>query len=180
MATKKICINFGHGLGDPGAVSSTGLTERELIEEFGNKLITQIKNCGVEVVEVTDHWGNLPNSINATKADLCVSLHFNAFNTTSATGTEVAYWSQKGKELAKKIANEIFFVLGLPLRRDKGVYNIQGQRGSYLLASTYMPTVLLEPCFITNPNNVQTLRDNMNELAEKLATVIVDFTLNEL
>lgn len=103
--------------------------------------------------------------------DFVVSFHFNSANTPSASGAEIYH---NDKELAQKIAQELIKritkVLGNKVR---GVKSAKGTRASFI-NFYHCPAVLLEPCFVSNPNEATKLHDVnvVRELAREIVEVL--------
>jgi len=111
----------------------------------------------LSVSVVATDWGALPALINKYKPNACISFHANSFTAPTATGSEVLYWgaSQRGKELAVKAA-DANATLGLARRQFGGTVPINSKqaRGALILHSTKCPTVINEPFFLSNPNDI--------------------------
>lgn len=104
--------------------------------------------------------------INATKANICVSFHSNAFGTelNSANGWEAFYFESvkfpESKKLAELIHKESL-VLGLTDRGIKSGNNLG------LIKNTTMPACLIETAFHTNLEDLEKLKTR--EFREKCA-----------
>jgi N-acetylmuramoyl-L-alanine amidase len=99
----------------------------------------------IEVVyDEVDSWG----------ADCAVELHFNSYDSPTATGTEMLHapGSARGKALALDLKDEVRALLELPLRNGgSGVKALQrGDRGYSSVVASATPTVLIEPFFGSN------------------------------
>lgn len=116
------------------------------------------KNATAELKE-------LVKRINITKADLCVSIHSNAFGTgfNSANGWEIFTYKNMGesKRLAESIHKESIPYLGLT---DRG---IKDGRHLAVVRDTIMPCVLIESAFHTNKEDLAKLKSE--EFREKCA-----------
>jgi N-acetylmuramoyl-L-alanine amidase len=107
---------------------------------------------------VANHWDALPTHINALRPDLCISFHVNSFGQAIATGSQVNYWhtSTKGRKLAQ-LAMDANSALGLAKRVDgSGLLAQSAGRGAKLLTDTTCPTIINEPFFLSNPNDLAT------------------------
>ncbi len=109
--------------------------------------------------------------------DIVIEFHFNAAADQSASGTEVWYrsYSIHSQKLAKSVHDHIV-ALGFKPRGVKAA--VAGTRASFINA--YAPNiwvVLLEPCFVTNPQEAQRLHDQafMQRLAEAIIAGINKF-----
>ncbi len=101
---------------------------------------------GVVILRKTG-LGSLINEVNDTGADLCISLHCNAFDQT-VTGCETLYYhrSKNGKIFAELVQFEMVELMG---NADRGIKpKSSEERGGWLLRETNMPCVIAEPFFI--------------------------------
>lgn len=169
----KVSVDVGHSAKDGGAINKAfNVSEFEFNSELAPLIKHELKvlNIDCEIV-FRKSYSQLPVQINATGADLSVSLHCNACNGI-ASGTEVLYWhtSSKGRKLANSIQTEMLEVLGL---RDRGIKPLDnGDRGASSLRKTVMPAVIVESGFIDNNVDYLILQDNKEKLAKAIATGI--------
>lgn len=164
----KIAVDFGHGTGqDRGA--SGYLNEEKVIREYGPLVIAGLKKLGHTVYNVTPTMAGLTlnqslayrvNAANASKVDLFLCLHVNAFATDKAQGCEVEYISASGKVYGDKICTEIS-KLGFINRGSQSRPNL------YVLKYTNAVAVLVEPFFC------DTKSDCAKYNATKLANAII-------
>lgn len=104
-------------------------------------------------------------------ADLFISLHTNAAENSSATGSEALIYSY-GSTVAYDVARDILArMTSLTGLRNRGVIE---RPGLYVLRRTQMPAVLVEMGFITNPNDAEL----MNESPQLFARGIYEGVLN--
>jgi len=171
---KTVALNVGHGPKvkggfDPGA---TGIyTEREYCEQLAAKVKALVP--GIQVVD-RPSWGDaLFAAINATKADVVISLHLNGANDPTANGTEVLYWhsSTRGKALAIDLLVRVNQTLQT---RSRGIIPISKptQRGYALFAKTNPTVILLESFFVSNPREAKMGLEKQDALAEAIANFI--------
>lgn len=98
LGVKKVVIDAGHGGEDPGAINpSNGLKEKELTLKLAKILKEKLESSlGIEVILTRDRdvfipIAQRPAIANSQKADLFISLHFNASPDPKAKGVEVYY-----------------------------------------------------------------------------------------
>lgn len=93
-AVRRIVLDAGHGGKDSGACNHTyGLMEKDLALDVTRRLKALLEGADFEVVMTRDRdvyipLGQRPQIANRAKADLFVSVHFNAAASTAASGFE--------------------------------------------------------------------------------------------
>lgn len=100
-----------------------------------------------------------------------LDLHFNAFEDPSAHGGKCYY--KTGSEESMRAAQRLvqaFAACGLPLRGEP-CSEARETRAAFIDHYS-CPTVLLEPLFITNPQQAAWLHANTNKLAGELAAAL--------
>ena len=93
---KKVVIDPGHGGKDPGAISRSGLKEKDVNLDVAKRLYNLLKAAGVEVVMTRSSDTFIPLSerariANSSGADLFISVHSNANRVKSMNGFEIYY-----------------------------------------------------------------------------------------
>ncbi|MFA0748568.1 N-acetylmuramoyl-L-alanine amidase family protein [Fervidibacter sp.] len=120
-----------------------------------------------------DYVGNHERQRQASKANcrLVLSFHFNAAD-PKAQGSEV-FSNGKGDAdyIAAKLLHLITDILGT---RSRGVKPAAGSRAGFLRFYP-CPAVLMEPCFITNPEEANLVHDVqiVRQLGEAIADALV-------
>lgn len=166
----KIAINPGHTLdGQPGSGAVGIKSESQENRKVGDLVISMLKKLGHTVVDcrvdkASSQSEYLEKSVaiaNSSKADIFISIHFNASN-QSVKGSEVYIYSDRSKvkTTAQNILNEIV-KLGF---NNRGV---KSNDGLYVLKNTNMPSLLVECCFIDNKTDMSLYN------AESMAKAIV-------
>ena len=173
----KVFINPGHapnGNPDPGAVNpNTGLRESTVAAAVGELVKKYLEKVGYscKLLQSDSLW-EICRESNNWDADLFVSIHCNAAENTSATGTETFAFngSSRGYHLAGCIQNQL--ISSLPVV-DRGVKSAN----YYVLRNTDAVAVLVELAFITNDKDEKMLADAnyQNEFARAIARGITDF-----
>jgi len=109
-AIRKIVLDPGHGGKDPGAISSSGIAEKDIVLAVAKKLATKLrKEMGATVVltRTDDRFIPLEERTaiaNAEEADLFVSLHMNASPNPEARGLETYYLDNTNDEASIRLA----------------------------------------------------------------------------
>ncbi len=111
LTIKKVIIDPGHGGEDQGAVSKSGVMEKDIVLKIAYKLAKELKNRGYEVVltRYTDVYVPLKDRTgiaNSNNGDLFISIHLNA-SYRKASGAETYILSLDGyKQVSDTIAFE--------------------------------------------------------------------------
>lgn len=174
---KLIVIDFGHGFPpDPGAVGPLGLKESEVVEDIGLRFGNLLETLGASVaytrkpgqfVELEDR-ASLANDL---QGHIFISFHLDGSKDSKIGGTSSYYFargksfSSSGQKLAELVQNEL--VLSLQ-RRNRGVRG----KNFEVLRKTLMPAVLVEPLFITNPDEERLLTDEA--FRQRIAVAVFD------
>ena len=171
MATK-IYIDQGHNPVNPNAgAEGQGYREQDVVYRIGVILANILERRGFETrlsrkssdqILGTSNLTSLQarvNEANAWGADYFISLHTNASDQASATGTEAFVYGRDGAafRLAESIEQGVSDETGL---YNRGVFT---RPSLYVLRRTAMPAVLVELGFITNPRDAR-LMDGQPEL----------------
>ena len=183
----KVFINPGHDQKyDSGAVNpNSGLRECDVAAEVGALVVDYLEAAGCECeIMQSDNLAPTPagrseyanrqgptvtETANDWGADIFVSIHCNAANTT-AQGTEVeCYGSGTGEQLAQCIQSQIVDSIGTT---DRGVKYMPQL---LVLKYTDMPAVLVEMAFIDNDDDAELLAGKQDEFARAIARGVTDY-----
>jgi N-acetylmuramoyl-L-alanine amidase len=174
MATK-IYIDQGHNPQNPNAgAEGNGYREQDLVYTIGQELAGILRAEGYDVRLSRPTPDTQLGTSNATAlaarveeanrfgADYFISLHANASELSSASGTEALVYrvNSAAGELAQDIVNSLSSVTGLPNR------GVTPRTNLYVLKRTQMPAVLVELGFITNPGDAALMADSPDLFAE--------------
>ena len=180
----KIYIDQGHNPQNPNAgAEGNGYREQDLVYEIGLLTAEILRGAGQEVrlsrpfpdtqlgtSNATSLMARV-NEANSWGADLFVSLHANASEIPTASGSE-AYVFQRGgaaEALAKSILRELSDATGLS---DRGVFV---RPTLYVLRKTRMPATLVELGFITNPADASLMANEPWLFAAGVANGILSY-----
>jgi N-acetylmuramoyl-L-alanine amidase len=167
----QIVISSGHGLKVRGASGYLDeVDEARLVVETVADLLLK-SGIGVKTFHddtsdtQSENLETIVDYHNDQDRDLDVSVHFNAYQTTSnPMGCEVLYVTQQ--ELASKMSLAI---------ADAGDFLDRGAKRRddlYFLNNTEMPAILLEVCFVDSSADAELYRDNFGEICAAIASVI--------
>ena len=195
-----IVVDPGHNHGgDYGAVSNINgkkYEETELNMQVAELLRKELVSRGYNVVMTREVGDKLydelrpslqkrVNLANSLKADLFVSIHHNTSGDSRANGVEVYYSDEKpesgtansnkvsvSKKLSEVMVNNLSKAVGQTNRGSKN-YSF------YVVKNTFMPSVLVETGFITNPEEINKISkpETQKVIATQLANSI-DSILN--
>lgn len=172
----KILLDFGHGGNDRGAIGPTGLEEADVCEDIGLRVGNLFKILGTEVIYTRKPRQGKTTArridlINRSKAPVVISIHMNHSPNSKAEGSSCYYFSSgnvssaKGQKLANYLHHEQISALKLKDCRIHG-------KNFNILRLTKIPAVIVEPAFITNPNEENLLKTP--KFRQKIATAIFD------
>ena len=165
----KIYIDQGHNPVNPNAgAEGNGLREQDIVYRIGQELATLLRADGNYEVRLsrpsadtqlgTSNASSLAARVrdaNNWGADYFISLHNNASDQASATGTEAFVYGQGSPAfaLAEDIVEGVSGETGL---FNRGVF---ARPSLYVLRRTAMPAVLVELGFITNPRDARLMNE---------------------
>ena len=169
LADAVVVIDPGHGGADPGDVGANGLIEADVCWDLAGRVAAKLAVRGARVRFSRTETESLEpreraRRANALEAEIFVSIHLNAHDQPSAHGTSTFHFvsSGAGATLGECIQTELA-KLGLLDCRNHG-------RSYPLLRETRMPAVIVEPAFITNPDEEKLLDDP--EFRDSVASAI--------
>ncbi len=144
-----IAIDPGHGGIDPGAIGIYNEKEKVYTLDISLRLKRELEKRGARVIiarsgDKNPSLGTRTRLANSYKADAFISVHVNSFVKSYAKGTETYYYKAIDKPLSREIQKGMVQTLKL---QNNGIK----KSNMYVLKYSTMPSVLIEPCFITNP-----------------------------
>ena len=180
----KVYIDQGHNPTNPNAgAEGSGYREQDLVFEIGRLTAQYLEELGVETklsrpTPTTQLGNSIGSSLqarvaeaNAWGADYFISLHTNASDITSASGSEAYVFSSESAAypLAEDILKWLNISTGLQVR---GIFS---RPSLYVLRRTAMPATLIELGFITNPYDAALMAERPDLFANGVANGVVDF-----
>lgn len=189
MAKKKIAVDDGHGLAPltPGKrtpfISSIGrfIPENEFNKAVAAYLVKELKRNGFDTVETAPTDVDTPlstrvNTANNARADLFISIHYNAFDGTfegrNPEGFS-AHIDPSGGESEKFAKIALKHLAKGTIQQNRGVVKQQ----LYVTAYTKMPAVLFELGFMDNNREALLMVDKsfQKECAQELAMAVCEY-----
>jgi N-acetylmuramoyl-L-alanine amidase len=185
---RKIFISAGHSNvpGKDRGAAGNGFIEGELTVELRNLLICELHELGITAI-VDQNDSILSHSLNffknlTTNKDIVLDIHWNAA-TPQATGTETLVPSDPSDfemKLAHSISSCISETLNIPMRGNHGGYKgVKTEASSHHGRLGWMrltgENILMEVCFISNKNDMDSYQKEKENLAKKLAKILFDY-----
>ena len=190
----KVILVPGHGGKAPkGEYQDFGAVSKdESVDEFHyyqdlikNYIIPELEKNKIEYAYVERKTKKIMPyaEINAVAedGDFAIEFHYNSFNIDSAQGSEYLYYptSKGGLKLATILRDNISEKMGFALRTNdkskQGLRPTSTGNGSPVLKNTKCVTVLIEPFFITNPEEFKKATENKKELAKAVVLAIKQY-----
>ncbi|MFD2670491.1 N-acetylmuramoyl-L-alanine amidase [Marinicrinis sediminis] len=183
-----VVIDPGHGGRDPGAIGINGLYEKEVNLSISKMVAEELQRRGYDIIMTRDHdkYLSLQDRVSFTnkqKADIFVSIHANAFHSSSLKGTMVLYYDDnypqasypaswemrqltpKSKMLAQSVLSEAVSQTNMV---NKGLI----PSAVYVVRMGKIPSILVETGFLSNMQDATRLADP--SFRKKMALAIVD------
>ena len=176
MAYKQINISSGHSINCQGA--SGYVNEVAEARKVVDRVYEMCKAVGIEVYKYHDtassssqNLANIVNFHNRFKDGIDVSIHFNAYQTTSnPMGVEVCYYSQSS--VASSVSSAIAQASGLKNRGAKE------RKGLYFLKHTNKPAILIEVCFCDSKADVDLYHRNFDAICATIVKALTGAVYN--
>ncbi len=156
---KVIVIDPGHGGEDTGAFGYSGenVMEKDLNLKVAHKLARLLSDAGaiIQMTREDDRSVSLKSRVDFARtndADIFVAVHHNAIYKPAISGTETYYYNRNSKLLAKLVHNNMVSKLR---QQDRGLSRVK----FFVVFKTTMPSVLVEPLYISNPEEELLARD---------------------
>lgn len=183
----KIYIDQGHNPVNPNAgAEGNGLREQDITYTVGVLLADELESAGIETKLSRPTPQTQLGSSNATSlaartneanvwgADLFLSVHTNASDIPSASGSE-AFVYRLGSS-ASVLAGNILY--GLSTETGLANRGVRARPSLYVLRKTVMPAVLTEIGFITNPYDASLMANSPGLFAQGIANGVFAYLGN--
>jgi hypothetical protein len=172
----RIVISSGHGKYIRGAEGPEpwGLDEVDEARKIVDRVAAILRGAGVDIVTYHDDVSTTQNENltrlvdfhNAQTRDLDISVHLNAWETTSGPmGCEVLYVTQA--DLAEEVSAAI---------ADAGDFLDRGPKKRtdlFFLNNTEAPAILIETCFVDSQADAALYRQNFDVICNAIAAALV-------
>src|SRR5215217_2194909 len=175
----RVMLDPGHGGDDPGAVNeAAGLVEREVVLDIARRTEALLQEAGYSaaLTRSDDATGyvNTPRGViaNDCQAFVYVSIHLNSFDEPEPNYAKT-FWGVEEKDAAFATVMQAALVSRLQPGTDLGDSGLEVLENGGLLTAR-MPAVLVEPVFLSNPEEAARLADPAGERREAIATAVTD------
>lgn len=178
LAGKRIVVDPGHGGDDTGGIGPGGETEADYVFKLAAKTALLLDAAGAHTI-LTRGPNDGPSSsqraqlANMFGAHLLVSLHLNTHPAPIAAGAASYFFQHKNvaSEPGEHLAGLIQKALIRAGRPDCSTHG----KAYPLLRETRMPAVVVEPCFISNPEELKMLAESIDSLACALVEALEQY-----
>lgn len=181
----RIFIDQGHNPQNPNSgAEGNGLREQDLVYYIGVELASLLnsnpefearlsRNSPTEILgtSTATSLSARVRAANSWPADYFISIHANASDITSASGSEAFVYStqSEGYQFAVSVLGGLTDATGL---YNRGVFP---RPTLYVLRATNMPATLVECGFITNAGDAALMNENPRLFAEGMYNGILDY-----
>ena len=186
-----LILDSGHAKNTPGKNNAKeNFYEWEFNNDMQYKIKKRCEELGIKVFLTNPNPSTVSDIPLSTRASLgndywlrnskpksiFISLHANAFSSSSARGTETYHASNAStasKDFAKVLNNEVVKTMKSLDKnaKDRGVKC----KDWTVIQKASMPSVLLEYAFYTNLDDLKILKNNRNELVEATVKAICQY-----
>lgn len=162
---------------DPGAIGVSGRKEADEALKMRDKIIYYLRKEGASFIsdQAGESLKEYLKRINTGTGSVVCEIHFNAAN-GSATGVEVlvqADGDKMDKACAKELCDKSANLMGI---KNRGVKSeADSHHGRLALMREQGIVVLIEVCFIDNPEDMKAYDKNFNTLALSYAQTLIKF-----
>ncbi|MDF2547540.1 MAG: N-acetylmuramoyl-L-alanine amidase [Anaerosolibacter sp.] len=177
----KIIIDPGHGGKDPGGGSNQDFKEKDMVLQISKYMYDRFNELGIDVAltrmdDVTLTSGERTKKVRASRADICISNHINAYN-GQAQGAETIYSIHSDGKLATMILDNLVkagakrrraFTRTLPESSNKDYYFMIRETGD-------VETVIVEYGFADNPKDAEKIINHWRAYAEAVIKSVCDY-----
>ena len=163
----------GFGLREQDITYNVGVYLADLLNQDPNFDARLSRNSPTEVLgtTVTSSLATRVKAANDWPADYFISIHVNSNDNPAINGTEVYVYEENSQAyyLGEYILNSIVNIVGT---RDN---QVRVRPSLYVLRRTTMPSLLVELAYISNPSDVEKLRNDQWLFAYAIYLGLVEY-----
>lgn len=179
VPSARVVLDPGHGGDDPGAVNEgAGLVERDLVLDIARRAAALLEDIGYSVALTRDDnetgYANTPRGVIANDCHgfVYVSIHLNSFGEPDPNYTRT-FWGLEKKDAELAAVLQAAIVARLQPGTDLGDSGLEQLENGGLLTAR-MPAVLIEPVFLSNPEEAARLADPAGARRDEIARAVAD------
>jgi N-acetylmuramoyl-L-alanine amidase len=170
-----VVIDPGHGGVDRGGIPGQRVAEKVMALDTARRLEIRLRAAGFRTIMTRrdDYFVSLPERVaiaNAQRDAIFISIHFNATPRPGAEGFETYYYSRRSAKLAAACYSRIVQAWSGSRRGVK-------VRGFYVIRKTAIPSVLVEPGFLTNPREAALI--SRPEIRQRIADLLAEAIISK-
>ena len=186
IAGARILIDPGHSPDDPGFVAEDGTPEHRITWDIANRVAGRLSALGARIVmsrgpNTSPTASERAQLANREEVEAILSVHLNGLASPAARGAAAYYFgqdsyvSERGRRLAQLAVDNIVALVDTPNCRTH-------PSTSTLLRESRAPAVIVEPGFISHPDEGALLRDadHQSLIAQALTDAVVTFVVGGL
>ena len=181
IAGARVLVDAGHGPDDPGITGVDGRHEHEVAWAIASRLAGRLAARGARIYlargpRTTPSDSDRARLANAERVEAILSVHANSARSTEARGAAAYYFghesfvSEAGRLLAELAVDQVCARVGTPNCRTHA-------STTTLLRESLAPAVIVEPGFLTHPDEGRRLLDAgyQSSVADALTDALVTF-----
>ena len=175
MENKRVILLSGHNFISSGChtvIDGKMITEFDTVTEIILRVFKKERLMGIDLInKARNQFGDLVEEVNSLNGQYLISCHLNAYN-QKIQGTEVLYSaiSSRSKELATMAQRKLVKHLGL---NDRGIKETGfDDRGGSILNKTKPVAILIEPFFLDEIKDKETLNDYMEKTVHAILEIL--------
>jgi len=170
-----VVIDPGHGGIDRGGIPGQRVPEKVMALDTAFRLQRRLQEAGFRTIMTrrNDTFISLPKRVaiaNAQRDAIFISIHYNAAPRAAAEGFETYYYTRQSARLAAACYSRI--IEAWPGSR-RGVR----VRGFFVIRRTVIPSVLVEPGFLTNPREAALI--SRPEVRQRIADLLAEAIISK-
>lgn len=170
-----VVIDPGHGGIDRGGIPGQRVQEKIMTLDTARRLEIRLRAAGFRTIMTRrdDTFVSLPARVaiaNAQWDAIFISIHYNATPRAAAEGFETYYYTKRSAKLAAACYSHI--IQAWPGSR-RGIRT----RGFFVIRRTVIPSVLVEPGFLTNPREAALI--SRPEIRQRIADLLAEAIISK-
>ena len=163
-----VVIDPGHGGHDRGGIPGQIVPEKVMALDTARRLNVLLRDAGFRTImtRTDDTFISLPQRVaiaNAQHNAIFISIHYNAAARSGAEGFETYYYSRQSAKLAQACYSRI-------VQAWWGSRRGVRTRGFFVIRKTRIPSILVEPGFLTNPREAGLI--SRPEVRQRIASLL--------